>query len=446
MIRLIFSIIIFVFPFPGMNPSTCVNPGFIRVDANGRYFTFDSGKSYIPVGFNKFMLYVEEEPEIDSLLHLWSNYGVNYLRVWVGGASEPEIHIGQFDEKRLKKLDYIIRKCEENNIYLTICFWDENTLRSGWSSGWDSGKNVYNLQTDSLGTTSDADDLKGIEHRPSWKAMKNRYEVFVKRWMNEKSIMMWDLVNDSRKTAVWKSEMYNFVRTLDENKHIITFQYNTGRNPGGEMDCGSVRVYDYNPEGNDPEEMAKSLFARILEALSYGDPVYCGEGRMHYAQASSYALERGFLHTLWGPIAVGAAGNLHSWLCDTKEGRWPDPSLLELEWMKGFSDFCQAINWNDFNSRNLNNQVIPANDKVKAFACGDEDEMLLYLMHDDPEHAFRTINTTLKISADLLDLPLKLEWIDIRTAQVIGTTQLESLPREITVPAFSDGIFGHVKK
>ena len=167
---------------------------------------------------------------------------------------------------------------------------------------------------------------------------------------------------------------------------------------------------------------------------------------MHYAQATPYALERGFLHTLWGPIAVGAAGNLHAWLCDTKEGRWPDPSRQELEWMKGFSDFCQGINWNEFNSRNLNNQVIPVNDKVKAFACGDEDEMLLYLMHDDPEHVFKTINTTLKISADLQDLPLRLEWIDIRTARVIGTTQLESLPREITVPAFRDGIFGHIKK
>ena len=269
MIPLIFSIILFIFPFPGMNPSTSVNPGLIRVDANGRYFTFDSGKPYMPVGFNKFMLYAVEESEIDSLLRLWSNYGVNYLRVWVGGASEPEIHVGHFDEKRLKKLDYIIRKCEEYNIYLSICFWDENTLRSGWSNGWDSGNNVYNLQTDSLGTTFDADDLKGIDHQPSWMAMKNRYKVFVKRWMNNKSIMMWDLVNDSRKTAIWKSEMYDFVRTLDENKHIITFQYNTGRNPGGEMDCGSVRVYDYNPEGNDPEEMAKSLFNRILEALPY---------------------------------------------------------------------------------------------------------------------------------------------------------------------------------
>lgn len=276
--------------------------------------------------------------------------------------------------------------------------------------------------------------------------MKNRYSVFVNRWMNERSIMMWDLVNDSRKTAGWKSEMYAYVRNLDINDHIITFQYNTGRNPGGEMDCGSVRVYDYNPEGNDPEEMAKSLFARILEALDYGDPVYCGEGRMHYAEASPYDLERGYLHTLWGPIAVGAAGNLHSWLCYTREGRWPDPCLKELQWMKGFSDFCQSIDWSNFNSKNLNDQVTPEDDAVKAYACGDEDEMLIYLIHDDPDHQFKTVSTMLEINVDLMEPPVQLEWIDPRNASVIKEITLETISQKIEVPGYRDGIFGHVKK
>ena len=446
MIKSLLSISLLMLFTSGMNNTNPGDPGFIRVDHNRRYFVFDSGNPYIPVGFNKFMLYNEEEPVVDSLLQLWSAHGINYLRVWVGGASEPEIHVGQFDETRLKKLDYIIKKCEAYNIYLSICFWDENTLRTGWSNGWDSGNNVYNFMTDSLGTTFNADDLKGIDHQPSWMAMKNRYEVFVKRWRDERSIMMWDLVNDSRKTADWKSEMYDIVRSIDPNNHIITFQYNTGKNPSGEMDCGSVRVYDYNPEGNDPEEMAKSLFERIREALPFGDPVYCGEGRMHYAQGTPYNLERGFLHTLWGPIAVGAAGNLHSWLCDTKEGRWPDPSLQELKWMKGFSDFCQTINWTRFNSKNLNQQVMPGNNIVKAFACGDEDEMLIYLMSDDPDHEFKPVDTTIKISADLPDLLMKLEWIDIRTAKVIKTVQLDFFPAEVAVPIFRDGIFAHIKK
>lgn len=444
MINLILMILLLFLPEYRNDITESEDKGFLRVDKNGRYFIFDSGKSFIPVGFNKFVLYQEEDTAIDSLLQLWSGYGVNYLRVWVGGASQPEIHVGQFDENRLKKLDYIIRKCGENNIYLSLCFWDENTLRSGWSSGWDSGKNVYNIRTDSMGTTSDADDLKGVEHQPSWTAIKNRYEVFVKRWMNENSVMMWDLVNDSHKTPAWKSEMYDYVRQLDANDHIITFQYNTGRNPGGEMDCGSVRVYHYNPEGNDPEEMAKSLFTRILEALPYGDPVYCGEGRMNYAEASPYDLERGYLHTLWGPIAVGAAGNLHSWLCDTEDGRWPDPSLKELKWMKGFSDFCQTIDWSNFNSKNMNDRMIPGDDAVKAYACGDEDEMLIYLMHDDPSHQFNTLQTTLEIDADLKDLPVQLEWIDPRTGSVIKKISLETMPQKIEVPGFRDGIFGHV--
>lgn len=440
-------IVLFLFWLsPGINCLQAQDHGFLRVDEHGRYFVFDDSTPYVPIGFNKFMLYKETDSAIDSLLRLWSGHGVNFLRVWVGLNSEPEIQVGKFDPERMAKLDYIIAKCDEYDIGLILCFWDENTLRSGWSNGWDSGKNKYNLAFDSLGTTTDAEDLKGVDHLPSWNALKNRYDIFVNRWKHHQAIIMWDLVNDSKKTDEWKSEMYDFVRSLDETGRIITFQYNTGRNPQGEMDCGSVRVYDYNPEGNDPEEMTKSLFQRVLEALPYGDPVYCGEGRMHYGQGSPYELERFFLHSLWGPIAVGAAGNLHSWLSPSKEDRWPDLSLQELKWLKGFSEFGNSINWSEFNSKNVNHLVAPGDENVLAYACADEDETLLYLMHDDPDHEFNPVKTRLKISTGFKKLPVKIQWIDIRTGEVIKTQKIKSLPVDVDVPAFRDGIFAYLKK
>jgi len=418
--------------------------GFLRIDENGRYFVFDNGTPYIPIGFNKFRFFLDDEPIIDSLLNLWSSYGVNYLRVWMGGGSEPEFPVGTFDETRMKKIDYIITKCEEYGIYLSLCFWDENTLRTDVGYGWNSERMAYNISIDNLGTTSNPEDLKGVEHEPSWNALKNRYAVFVNRWNHHKGIMMWDLVNDGKKTEEWKNQMYDYVRSLDPNNHIIGFQYNTGRDPNGEMDCGSVRVYDYNPEGNDPEEMTKALFDRILEAIQHGDPVYCGEGRMHYAEAEPYELERFYLHTLWGPIAVGAAGNLHAWVCRTKEGRWPDHSIQELKWMRQYSDFCNKIDWSHFNSKNINHLVSTMDQDIIAYACGDENQMLLYLMYDDPDHQFNPVSTTLNINVDLKNPPYKLNWIDIRTGDVIKTHKIESFPVDIEVPTFRDGIFGQL--
>jgi len=422
-----------------------IEKGFLRVDENGRYFMFDDGTSYIPIGFNKFIFYEDDEPTIDSLLNLWSSHGINYIRVWLGGGSDPEFPVGTFDEVRMRKIDYILNKCEEYGVYVSLCLWNDNTLRFDVGYGWNNARMGYNKAIDSLGTTYDPEDLRGVDHKPSWNAVLNRYTVFVNRWQHHKSLMMWDLVNDTKKTDEWKELMYDHVRSLDSNNHIIGFQYNTGIDPKGEMDCGSVRVYEYNPGGNDPEFMAKALFSRVVEALQHGDPVYCGEGRMHNGEASEYEIERFFLHTLWGCIAVGSAGNLHAWICPTKEGRWPDHTLQELKWFKNFSDFCSTINWAKFNSINLNGKVSCSDDQVEAYACGDKEQLLVYLLNDDPEDRFDPISTTLNLNVDVLNLPCELNWIDIRTGKVISVQTIDSFAAEVEVPEFTDGIFGHLR-
>jgi|GEM_PF-3374147 len=426
-------------------PPAETDRGFLRIDQNGRYFVFDDGTPYIPIGFNKFIFYEDTDEAIDSLLHLWSDHGINYIRVWLGGGSDPEFPVGTFDETRMQKIDYILNKCEEYGVYVSLCLWNDNTLRYDVGYGWNNQRMGYNKAIDSLGTTDDPEDLKDVEHLPSWNAVLNRYEVFVKRWNHHKSLMMWDLVNDSKKTARWKEEMYRHVRDLDPYDHIIGFQYNTGRNPKGEMDCGSVRVYEYNPGGNDPELMAEALFYRVLEALAFGDPVYCGEGRMHNGEASEAEIERFFLHTLWGPLAVGSAGNLHAWICPTKEGRWPDHTLQELKWFKVYSEFCNTIDWSDFNSRSMMFHVSCTDDQVEAYACGDEQQMMIYLLNDDPEKKFEPVHTTLALDPRLKDQPYILNWIDIRTGEVLHSHTLESFPATVEVPPFRDGIFAHLQ-
>ena len=416
--------------------------GFLRVDANGRYFVFDDGTSYVPVGFNRFMLYQQSEKSIDSLLSLWSRYGVNYLRLWVGLASEPEIEVGKFNGDRLERLDYIVSRCQDYGIYLSICFWDENTLRSGWKWGWDSGRLVYNHKLYESGTADSATDLQGITDADSWRAMKTRYRFFVQRWKDYRSLFMWDLVNDCKKTDEWKSAMYDFVRSVDDHDHIITVQYNTGRDPGGDMDCGSVRVYDYNPAGNDAEEMAKSLFARVQQAVVHGDPVYCGEGGMDHKTGQRRDLERGFLHMLWGPLAVGAAGNLHSWVSPPK---WTALNMKELRWVRNFSKFCAQVDWKNFNSVDKSDKLSASGKNIRTYACGDGNSMLIYLMNDDPEKKFKAVSPSLTLAQGSIKMPAVIDWINIKSGKVIRKSRLDKENRKIRVPSFRNGIFAWVR-
>ncbi|MFC2126132.1 hypothetical protein ACFLU5_15120 [Bacteroidota bacterium] len=421
--------------------------GILRVDDNGRYFIFNDGTPYIPIGLNKF-LYLENDSSIDSLMNIWSKYGINYVRFWVGIGADPEIEVGRFDEKQMHILDHIIQCGKKYGIYLNVCFWNDNCIREQdgeW--GWNGSEQIYNKENSDLGTTTNADDLKDTLHESSWNAMKNRFAYFVDRWNDEDGIIMWDLVNDGKKTDAWKKGMYDFVKKRDESDRIVTFQYNTGKDPKGEMDCGSVRVYNYNPEGNDPELMMLVLADRIKQALEHGDPVYCGEGRMDYENGSEYALERGFLHFLWAPMAVGAAGNLHSWISirSSKE-RWPDLSEKELDWVKCYSDFCKTINWPEFNSRNVNEEIESDQPNIKVFACGSNDEMLLYLMNHDSTDIFDPVRPTIMISTKFKSGKYQIKWIDIRTGEDLDTEIIESFPVDLKVPQFRDGMFAHIKR
>lgn len=427
----------------GMREVGFVDHGILKVDGNGRYFVFEDGTPYVPVGLNHFLIY-RKGPAIDSMMRTWSEHGVNYLRIWAGLGADPETAVGQFDEKQMQALDSVVYYCTKYGIYLNISFWNENCIREqegNW--GWNGKDQIYNKEHSEFGTTTNADDLRDTLHIASWNAMKNRYRYFVERWKDEPIIIMWDLANDSKKTDAWKAGMYDYVRKLDGSGRIVTFQYNTSIDPKGEMDCGSVRVYGYNPQGNDPEVMMGALAERIKEAISHGDPVYVGEGGMDYPDATDYEFERGFLHFLWAPLAVGAAGNLHPWVSPKT---WPDLSVQKLEWISGFSDFCRTINWSEFNSRNVSDMIGSDNENVKVFACGDRKEMLIYLMNDAPDNIFQPLEVSLNISAEMEQGTYRIEWIDIRTGETFSSKKLKDLSKEVKSPEFLDGLFCHIKK
>jgi hypothetical protein len=420
-----------------------VDHGLLKVDNNARYFVFEDGTPYVPVGLNHFLIY-RKGAAIDSMMRTWSQHGINYLRIWAGLGADPETAVGQFNEKQMQALDSVIYYCTKYGIYLNISFWNENCIKEqkgNW--GWNGKDQIYNRTNNNLGTTTNADDLTDTLHTASWNAMKNRYAYFVERWKNKPIIIMWDLANDSKKTDAWKAGMYDFVKKLDGSGRLVTFQYNTSIDPKGEMDCGSVRVYGYNPKGNNPEVMMSVLADRIKEAISHGDPVYVGEGGMDYPDATDYEFERGFLHFLWAPLAVGAAGNLHPWVSPPT---WPELTEQKLNWIKCFSDFCKTINWSQFKSRNVNEELEPDKPSIKAFACRSNNEMLIYLMNIDSANAFGPTRTKLKISSSFDKGKYELRWIDIRTGKIIGRKRISDFPVLVNTPEFRDGLFAHIRK
>lgn len=411
----------------------------MRIDQNNRYFVFDDGTSFIPIGLNLHKFLRESESSMNSFLTKYANHGINFLRIWLDvHVQEFENPVGSFNQIKLDRLDYLIKRSEELGIYISLCLFDENGVKNDYA--W--GLHPYN--TAMGGPAEIQSDMYDTTDTDTWNALKSRYGNIVNRYENYRSIMMWDLINDTEKTSDWKTGMYDFVRNEDINNHIITMQYNTWIVPIGEMDCGSVRIYNREPEGNDPELMLKLLEKRICEALSNNYPVYVGEGRMGYnvSGTTQYDLERGFLHLLWGPIASGAAGNTHLWI-EGNASR-PYPSEQELDWMLNCSRFCNNIDWKNFNSFNVNDEVQSADSNVIAIACRDTSTMLIYFMNDAPQKLFNKLNTNVTINEGLINQSYIINWIDIRSGDLIEKQYVAQVPFTVKVPIFIDGIFAYI--
>ncbi|MBN1597119.1 MAG: hypothetical protein JW894_02400, partial [Bacteroidales bacterium] len=118
--------------------------GALRVDDNSRYFVFEDGTPYIPVGLNHFLL-LRKGSAIDSIINTFSAHGINYVRIWVGLGADPETEVGRFDEEQMQALDHIVTCCRKYGVYLNICFWNENCIATqdgNW--GWNGSRQIYN--------------------------------------------------------------------------------------------------------------------------------------------------------------------------------------------------------------------------------------------------------------------------------------------------------------
>jgi len=109
-------------------------PGYIRVsEKNWRYFKFDNGRQFLPIGANICWATSKGTYDYDVWLPKCAENGGNYFRVWLGPswatfALERE-SVKEYDLKNAWKLDYVLNLAEKLNMYIMFCFDSYNELR-----------------------------------------------------------------------------------------------------------------------------------------------------------------------------------------------------------------------------------------------------------------------------------------------------------------------------
>jgi len=148
-----------------------------------------------------------------------SDPGNAYYQIWNG--STPTINTGA---NGLQNFDNVIAAAKANGIRLIV------TLTNNWSDY--GGSDVYVTQILGAGQPHDFfySNAKVVA------AYKNYVQAFVKRYVNEPTILAWELMNEPRcagSTSVasanctpatitrWASEMSAFIKSIDSN-HLVS--------------------------------------------------------------------------------------------------------------------------------------------------------------------------------------------------------------------------------
>ncbi len=299
------------------------SPGFIRIDPdNPRYFAFDDGSFYLPVGLNIGWAGQDVLGDYERWLDRLSSNQGNVIRVWMAswsfGIEWADTGLGNYDA-RMKQawlLDQIFAMAEERGIYVMLCLINHGAFSTSVNSEW--AQNPYN------------DDLGGPLKSPAEfvtdpvaKAFfKQRLRYIAARWGYSTHLFAWEWWNEVNWTGIgdetlmpWIVEMTPVLQEFDPYDHLIT---NSSAN-GSFTQVWALPEIDFSQQhdytGGDLLRTLARDFTRISK-IAPDKPLLMGE--LGYSAGAQDALDALHLHMgLWGAPFLGYAGGSMYWWWDT---------------------------------------------------------------------------------------------------------------------------------
>ncbi|HID90941.1 TPA: DUF5060 domain-containing protein, partial [Candidatus Bathyarchaeota archaeon] len=231
---------------------TCIEsdrPGFIKIsEYNGRYFVFDNGETFFPVGINKGWIFDVEGNrgdvyrgegvgdgahwDAERYFDEMSAHGINLVRVWMCSwhldIESKKTGLGSYDEGEADRLDYLLRLCEKHNIRLMLVLLTFTDFSSIYGDKW-TMDNPY-CSANGGPCASPIDFFTDEEAK---RYIKRRFGYIIDRWSYSPYIFSWELWNevdlcrgvDEGHWLPWHEEMAEYIRQRDPYGHPITTSF-----------------------------------------------------------------------------------------------------------------------------------------------------------------------------------------------------------------------------
>ena len=322
------------------------NPGFVRrAVANSRYFAFDSGASYFPVGENVCWASGQRGlADFDDWFGALGKAGGNWARVWL--ANQPieskATGLGRYDARNAAYYDEVLRDADRSGIHclLSLGTYGELTTGGNFHEGiWPASP--YNAANGGPAATPEAffTDPRAIA------LYQQRLRYLIARYAAFTDVAFWEFWNEQAGPASWFKTMAVYLKANDPYQHLVTNSYSTT----GTADVWEIPQIDmtqthrYGDAGSMPD-IAPVIAADARAHDHFAKPHMIGEFGISWRGGDETFDPKGIgtnLHNgLWSAMLSGDAGGAMIW--------WWDSYVAPKNLYRAFtapSRFARSVDW-----------------------------------------------------------------------------------------------------
>ncbi|MBI4323882.1 MAG: DUF5060 domain-containing protein [Chloroflexi bacterium] len=306
-------------------------PGFVRISPRDRrYFEFDNGRSYFPVGANVCWGGGRGTFDYDDWFPAYAQAGCNYARLWLSpnwttfaleraGQAAEGLGLGQFDLANAWRIDHVLELAETNGLHVMLCIDSFNILRE--KTSYPQWENTPHNAVHGGPLNRPAEFFTNAEMDRFY---RNKLRYLVARYGAFTHVLSWefwnevDITTDYKTDPVrdWHARMAKGLRELDPYRHLITTSF---ARTGGDKAIDTLPELDYvqSHHYNSPD-LAVTLANAQSNKAAYLKPHYVGEIGADSGGPRSADDPQGLqVHDpLWVTIATGGSGAAQSWWWD----------------------------------------------------------------------------------------------------------------------------------
>lgn len=389
---------------------------WIEVSPAAPYFITETGENWTPIGQNDAITWPELQglfrrknlQSVENYLQMLAAHGVTCLRLMLEYCQTEHRYFekpaGQFTPNMIRLWDDLFALCEKYGLRILWTPYDTFWMWIRWS------RHPYNKKN----AGPCAARNQWLLCKETRAAIKARLAFATERWGGSGALFAWDLWNEihpshaqnkSDQLFDFIDDISHFLRETELRLHgrahpqtVSVFQTvaetdalvveNIYRHPG--LQFANSHLYEH-PSINHPNNTVDAALAvgrlvrKALQEIQDNRPFFDSEhGPIHTFKDKKITLpedfdDEYFRHMQWAHLASGGAGGGMRW--PNRHPHTLTPGMRVAQ--HAMAQFLPWIDWKNFKRKNWNEEVKGSPPTVHVFACGDENQALIWLLRKD---------------------------------------------------------------